>query len=81
MVKRYSIESSLWSHIVDLGDKSPHEEICGALLGDKKTGVIKKYVSLTNVSPNKLSHYIPDPNQWLATLNQTTFINKERGGI
>ena len=62
---------------MDLGDKSPHEEICGALLGDNHTKVISKYIPLTNVSSNKMSHYIPDPNQWLNTLNRTTFMSKE----
>ena len=76
MVKKYSIESSFWSHIVDLGDESPHEEICGALLGDKNNRRVTKYVALTNVSPNKGHHYIPDQNQWLSMLKNTTFITK-----
>ena len=77
VVKEYAIKSSLWSHIMDLGDMSPHEEICGALLGNKETQEIKKYEPLTNVSPTKSCHYIPDPNEWLQTLLKTTFINKK----
>lgn len=61
---------------MDLGDESPHEEICGALLGDKNNRRVTKYVALTNVSPNKGHHYIPDQNQWLSMLKNTTFITK-----
>ena len=56
------------------GNESPHEEICGALLGKKngKEIIIEDYIPLTNVSDNKLVHYIPDPNEWFQVLQKTT---------
>ncbi len=72
------IRSSLMNAVIESGDKSPTEEICGALLGHRSrdTWEITKFIPLTNVSQNKIAHYIPDPNEWIKVLNKTTFLNK-----
>ena len=64
---------------MDHGDSRPTEEICGALLGHRqnKTWVITDYRHLTNTSPNKSMHYIPDPNEWIKILKKTTFLDKK----
>lgn len=73
------IRSSLMNAVIDAGDKSPTEEICGALLGYKKRDIweIKEFIPLTNISPNKVSHYIPDQNEWITVLKKTTFLKKD----
>ena len=38
--------------------------------------LIKKYIQLTNISPNPEVHYIPEPNEWFKLLQQTSFLNK-----
>ena len=62
---------------MDLGQNEPHDEICGALLGNRDKGDITTYIPLTNISPTKSCHYIPDPNEWLQVLKKTTFLNKK----
>ena len=73
------IAKSLRDLVVDQGDRSPAEEICGALLGqrNKKSWEIQKFIQLTNTSDRKIAHYIPDQNEWFKVLNQTTFLNKK----
>ena len=74
-----TITKSLKDVVTEQGDKSPAEEICGALLGqrNKDSWEIQKFVKLTNTSKQKIAHYIPDPNEWFKVLNKTTFLNKD----
>lgn len=73
------IQSELFDQVLDAGDDSPTEEICGALLGKKTDDVfyIDQFIQTTNISENKPVHYIPNPDEWLRALNKTTFLNKK----
>ena len=73
------IRSSLMDTVTNSGDLSPAEEICGALLGkkDKDIWKITEVIFLTNISHNKSMHYIPDPNEWIKVISDTTFLNEE----
>ena len=72
------INDTLFQSMMCQGNESPREEICGALLGTKDRGevIITDYIPLTNISENKLVHYIPDPNEWFKVLQKTT-LNKD----
>ena len=71
-----TITKSLKDVVTEQGDKSPAEEICGALLGQRNNNSweIQKFVKLTNTSKQKIAHYIPDQNEWFKVLNKTTFL-------
>ena len=72
------LTKSLRDKVINQGDKSPTEEICGALLGYKndKSWRIMETVPLKNTSNNKASHYVPDKDEWYKVLQKTTFLNK-----
>ncbi len=73
------LTKSLRDEVINQGDKSPTEEICGALLGyrNEKSWRIVEAIQLKNTSENKAVHYVPDQNQWYEVLNKTTFLNKD----
>ena len=72
------INKNLFEDVISHGNKSPANEICGALLGSQtsKEKIIKKYKPLTNISERPSVHYIPDPNEWVKVLQQTSKLNK-----
>ena len=73
----FNISKDTLYEMTSYADDSP-DEIVGAIVGKKQGNSWKceKFIPLTNVSTeNKEVHYIPDPNEFMGMLRETTHVS------